>query len=69
MSKKTPNAQRRTPNAEKATNRTPIAATFDIGWLSVRENEGAYSTEVETLNVQRSTSNVQRAGESRFDLE
>jgi four helix bundle protein len=52
--KKTPNAQRRTPNIE---------------WLGIRENEGAYSAKKETLNAQRSTLNVQRQTEKRFDLE
>jgi four helix bundle protein len=39
-----------------------------IAW-EVREDEGAYSKRAETSNVQSSTSNVQRASESRFDLE
>jgi four helix bundle protein len=52
--KKRPDAQRPTP---------------EIQWLGVRENEGAYSSEKETLNVQRSTFNVQRQSGAGFDLE
>ena len=71
MKTKTLNAQRRTPNVEVATNRTSTADApmLAIEWLGVREDEGAYSTRAETLNVQRSTSNVQRPSEPRFDLE
>jgi four helix bundle protein len=54
MRKKAPNAQRRTSN---------------IKWLRVREDDGAYGTRTPTFNVQRSTPNVQRDSEPRFDLE
>ena len=52
--KKTLNAQRSTP---------------EIQWLGVRENEGAYAAEKQTLNAQRSTFNAQRQTAARFDLE
>lgn len=68
MRTKTPNAQRRTSNVEVGSKRT-YSPTIDIGWFRVRDDEGAYSTRAETLNVQRSTSNVQRPREPRFDLE
>jgi four helix bundle protein len=42
---------------------------FNIEWLGVREDEEAYGPKAETLNVQRSTLNVQQGSESRFDLE
>jgi four helix bundle protein len=41
----------------------------NIEWLGVREDEESYSGSAETFNVQRSTSNIQRASEPRFDLE
>jgi four helix bundle protein len=43
--------------------------TLSIEWLGVREDEESYGGKVETLNVQRSTSNVQKPSEPRFDLE
>jgi four helix bundle protein len=54
MKKKTPNAQRRTPNIQS---------------LWVREVEEAYGTKTETSNAQRSTPNAQRQNDQRFDLE
>jgi four helix bundle protein len=51
---KTANAQRRPPNIER---------------LGVREDEVAYGVKTETPNAQRSTLNVQRRIEPRFDLE
>jgi hypothetical protein len=42
---------------------------FNIEWLGIREDEDAYWPKAETLNVQRSTLNVQQGSESRFDLE
>jgi len=71
MKKKTPNAERRTANAEVATNRRPTseAASLNIEWFRVREGEGSYGAVAETLNVQHSTFNVQKPSEPRFDLE
>ena len=43
--------------------------TLNIEWLGVRENEGAYPADKETLNAQRSTPNTQRQSDPRFDLE
>jgi four helix bundle protein len=40
-----------------------------IEWLEVREDEESYGGKVETLNAQRSTPNVQKSSELRFDLE
>ena len=54
MKKKTPNAQRRTP---------------DFEWLGVREDEGAYALKRKTSNVQRPTLNAQPTEVGRFDLE
>jgi four helix bundle protein len=54
MNRKTPNAQRRTPN---------------IQCFGVREDEEAYGTKTETSNAQRSTPNAQRQNDQRFDLE
>jgi four helix bundle protein len=42
---------------------------FNIEWLGIREDEEAYGPKAETLNVQRSTLNVQQGSESRIDLE
>jgi four helix bundle protein len=71
VKKKTPNVQVRTPDAEVAINRrsTAEAATLNIECLRVREGEANYNALAETLNVQRSTFNVQRPSEPRFDLE
>jgi four helix bundle protein len=52
--KKTPNAERRTPQIE---------------WMGVREGESDYSGKKETLNAQRSTPNAQLQRAARFDLE
>jgi four helix bundle protein len=52
--KKTPNAQRRTPNIE---------------WLEVREDEGRYASKASTSNAQRPTLNAQFTRAARFDLE
>lgn len=43
--------------------------TPNIEWLGVREDEESYGAKAETFNAQRSTSNIQRASEPRFDLE
>jgi four helix bundle protein len=43
--------------------------TPNIEWLGVREDEGAYPADKETLNAQRSTPNTQRQSDPRFDLE
>src|ERR1700693_2209587 len=43
--------------------------TPNIEWLAVREDEGAYPADKETLNAQRSTPNTQRQSDPRFDLE
>ena len=44
--------------------------THKIEWLGVREDESRYgSSDSETFNVQRSTLNVQRQQQRRFDLE
>ena len=40
-----------------------------IEWLEVREDGESYGGKVETLNAQRSTPNVQKSSELRFDLE
>jgi four helix bundle protein len=40
-----------------------------IEWLGVREDEASYVGKAETFNAQRSTSNIQRNSEPRFDLE
>ena len=65
MNKKTPNAQRRTPNGET----NPDGQKLIIEWLRVEEDEGSYGRGAETLNAQPSTLNVQRDSEARFDLE
>jgi four helix bundle protein len=54
VTKKTPNAERPTPNIE---------------WLRVSEDNGVYRSKAATLNTQRSTSNAQPASKPRFDLE
>src|SRR3984893_9214498 len=43
--------------------------TPNIKWTRVREDEGDYGANAETFNVQRSTLNIQRRKETRFDLE
>ncbi len=54
MKKKTPKAQRRRPT---------------IQWNRVSEDQGTYPGKAKTFNAQRSTFNVQRQSEPRFDLE
>jgi four helix bundle protein len=54
VKKRTPNAQRPTPNIE---------------WPPVREDNGVYQLKPGTSNAHRSTSNAQRASKPRFDLE
>jgi hypothetical protein len=43
--------------------------TPNIEWLGIREDEGCYDRKAETYNAQRSTLNIQRDSERRFDLE
>jgi len=71
MKKETPNAQRRTPNAEVGSRRTRNVERpmLNIEWLRIREDEECYGGKAETFNAQRSTFNVQRDSEPRFDLE
>ena len=43
--------------------------TLNIEWFGVREDEEFYAAKPKTLNVQRSTLNIQRDSKARFDLE
>jgi len=52
---------KKTPNTQ--------SPTFNIEWLGIREDAGAYGTRTQTFNAQRSTSNIKRHSEPRFDLE
>lgn len=54
MKKRTPNAERPSPNIE---------------WLRLREDNGVYRLRAATSNAQRSTSNAQLESKPRFDLE
>ena len=62
--KRTLNAQRSTPNAQIRAKGTP-----NIEWRGVREDESAYGIPPETSNFKRSTFDVHRATQPRFDLE